>query len=585
MLMLENILDSLKKLRIKLLDKDDYISYQKIKSFLKNPLDNEYDIKIKKKYKDLLEKLRGLYNEDYQQYKTNILEGQLEIWDITGKTYDNLNDVEKEIKQINLIENDKNFSKGVKESKKILNNLSKAYAIFTKFENALGIDQYLSDINKEDINLLNSKISNIRRIANNKLKNYKDIFQEKWNITVIYRLINHFYSEDDDNEECYVCRNLPSNQDKVIFFLTDGLGYTQYKWNQKYDNISLKKYSYNQNILYWLRNDEDFYEYILGSSLISDTAAGLSQIFTGKLPKETGVISSKIYNNDIKKNFYNIKYGDGKYIKKHNNFYHSIDHIKRKFYTNSNLQKNYFYKYCFGNNSVKKVTPAERIFPYIYKNIQQGFDKELYTIYYTKFDRSGHPTGGFSKHELYEHKKFNSLLTNFIIQLARKKPSLFNGSTSIIFTSDHGMAMTSEKMISRHEFRDLKIFNKDVKIIENNRALLFYNIYDDNIEKSKKYIKEIFKKNNIKAELLSKKDNIVKNLIYESSSNKYQNCPDIVALLNEDGLIYSQDIDKSLYHYGGHGGRSNEEIFVPLILINLTNNLRKKIKKRYVKYQ
>lgn len=59
--------------------------------------------------------------------------------------------------------------------------------------------------------------------------------------------------------------------------------------------------------------------------------------------------------------------------------------------------------------------------------------------------------------------------------------------------------------------------------------------------------------------------------------------PDIVARFVGEGLFYSNpQANEHLLHFGGHGGYSVDEVFVPLIEVNLNNELLEKIKKRFL---
>ena len=61
----------------------------------------------------------------------------------------------------------------------------------------------------------------------------------------------------------------------------------------------------------------------------------------------------------------------------------------------------------------------------------------------------------------------------------------------------------------------------------------------------------------------------------EFLKEEYKNT--LIILFKGDGIAVQQDIEKQLLHYGGHGGCSCEEVFVPLITLELTPNLHENL--------
>ena len=151
---------------------------------------------------------------------------------------------------------------------------------------------------------------------NEKLLMCKDLYIDKWGINNISRIIKH--QVDNECFENPITSVLNSKMDRVIFFLVDGFGYTQYLWNNKYSS-SKKKYTIDMNYFDYLSKKGKLNEFILGSSYISDTGAGLAEIFTGALPEDSNIYSSNYHDETMFKRC-NIKhvnlYSDEKY--KHN---------------------------------------------------------------------------------------------------------------------------------------------------------------------------------------------------------------------------------------------------------------------------
>lgn len=608
MFMIDQIVKALKKLRILLLNEDNKELYKEINDFLVNPKENlniyNEDINIlevttNKKYISFLkDKLYALYLNNYQLYKQYIIDGQSDIWDIMYKTYYQLIEKLNRIDKIEVDNVNDRYSFACKEVCKIIDIVSESYSILSDFEYQMGLDRFLSYINQQDLNLLYEQIQKIKAIANKRLNTYKEIFQRQWNLTSISQLLKHMLIEEDLNSP--ITRNFPTGQDRVILFIIDGLGYAQYLWNVKFHKLT-KKYTFDENIFSWLDGNKDFMRYIIGSSLISDTCAGLAQIFSGLKPKETGILSSKIYRRDYEK-FYPSWFNNKSPIIDVKNTQCSFEYlisdnysilqylakegINSQIFFCSRYKDNKFSRFCFDNTVVHEILPPERVFSILFDEINDKKEKFLNVVYYTSLDNTGHPSGAFTLFELYEHKKINTLITNFIIQLAIYKPELFDGKTSFIFTADHGMAESSKKVISRREFEILffeYIESKD-SIIENNRSILFYNVKENKLEEAAAIIKQIFEKHDIQVKVYTKNDDIIKELLYDENTISALNCPDIIALIEQDGIVFSKNINKHLYHYGGHGGYSIEEVFVPLLCINLSQDLKQKIEDRFIKF-
>lgn len=598
-----------------LLESDNIKLYEEFNYFLSNPYEilepiNDKlqltDVKTDKQYinfiKDYIYKLYLNQSEDYYNF---IINGQCDIWDQVGKTYVKLKEIEKELIQLQVDYIENNYVYACKEVQRVIDLFSNSLSEVTKFERAMGLDRYLSYININDLDMLNMQVQEIKYIANKKLDKYKDLFQLKWNLTSISEVIIHMMLKENTNNP--VTRNVWKNQNKVILVLIDGFGYSQYLWNKRYLSLN-KSYTFNENILGWLDGDKNFKNHLmLGSSLVSDTGAGLSQIFAGKLPRETGVMSSKIYRDDYDQFYYYNSRHKSPIIDIKNTHFNFTEMINLSG-TESFLQTlnnygvctnvffcakyrgNKYSKYCFGDSQVYEIIPPERVFSILLEKLDSfrnnSDNKECYIIYYTAIDSTGHPIGAFTSFELYEHQKINMLLTNFLIHLVIYNPEIFDGRTTIVITADHGMAETSKKVISQEAFSSLypELILKQDSIVENNRSMLFYNIVQDKLLYAADKIKDIFAQNGISVQVFTKDDEIVKQLLHDSN-NKFssKNCPDILALIDGDGIVFSKNIDRNLYHFGGHGGRSLEEVFVPLLLINLSKDLKEKIEKRFLK--
>ena len=205
----------------------------------------------------------------------------------------------------------------------------------------------------------------------------------------------------------------------------------------------------------------------------------------------------------------------------------------------------------------------------------------------TAIDNTGHTMGAFSKFEKFEHLKLNSLFKNFLIELAIDFPSLFDGQTSILITADHGMSESARLMINRHEIASY-LNNNGIKkpvIIEDNRALLLYGIEGEKQKMCEHLLQRFFESKNVVVDTITKQDTQFLQYFSRSQTNpeKPDIMPDIVVRIISNGLFYSNtSISKHLMHYGGHGGSSISESFVPLIELVLSDDLLRKLKARFI---
>lgn len=572
------LIELLAEKRKSLIQSKNWEEYRNILDFMENP---KYSGDIQND--GLFKMLFDFYNNFRSDYKVNILEGQCEIWNTFINTYSVLEKISDKIDRSNITYYDNDYRNSSKEVISLLDYLAEVYKEIYIFEETMGIDRFLSVINTFEIDILNKKVIEIRVKLNKILIDYKYLFVEKYgNFNVPKVILNSF---GIDGNMTNISRNFSQSNNKALLILIDGMGFSQYLWNQKLSK-SKNRVTYSENILSWLKNNELINEnFILGSSYVSDTGAGLSQIFSGELPNNTNVISSKFsdgnYLIDIKrteKEYYlekiisNYKYRSFLGEAKKNN-------IMTKVYYGSQYSENPFAKYCFGETEVVEVANSERIFSLIFDdwNSKSSTEKEFDVIYYSNIDNKGHTTGAFTSFEYHEYQKFNLLFTNFIIQLAISSQELFNGQTSIYITADHGMAESSKKNIDRVKLTELlKQDNPQIRVIENNRAVLVYGIND--IDKCVVTIEKFMDENKCNCIIKTKNDDLI-NRIYGKS--KY--VPDIIVSLEDEGLFLGKSVNQFLYHFAGHGGLGIEEVFVPMIEIKLTEKMLEMIKQRYLK--
>ncbi len=334
-------------------------------------------------------------------------------------------------------------------------------------------------------------------------------------------------------------------------------------------------------------------EYILGSAYISDTSAGLAQIFLGQNEKETGIISSKLQRSGETHFFETKKISNNEFLRTFDTTQNSITDIiaslgmrSKVFYCSRySTPELGFSKSIFQGAEVDSITPSERAFSVIKDYLNEETSNGLAIIYLTNMDNSGHTMGAYSRFEKYEHEKLNSLFKNFMIELATTTPDMFNGETSIMFVADHGMVESAKKMVSRFDIINLlyQHLNVRVKAVENNRAMLLYGISLDKLDASKVALINYFGSINISVDITCKLDEEYDAFFCnEENTPIYNVSPDIIIRLVGSGLFYSnQSINPHLMHYGGHGGASFGESFVPLLDIILNKKTLDAINNRF----
>lgn len=592
----DKMISQLKLIRNRLLESKDIDTYKIIISFLDLP--NENLIKdiiygFPKEFGSIitetLNELINIYETDATTYRTKIIYGQRIIWDQVLNCYEVLESTKKKIELLKIRMYDDDYLKACKEVTRIFELYAEAQIKMSKFEDALGIDRYLDTLCADDIKPLENLMAEIKVIFENKIAPYKAIFTDKWSTTNIASIIKHQLIKY--NGENTICTLFECNKKKTVLFIIDGFGFGQYQWHKNMHKDS-KNYTYTENIFAWLSKCDSIKEYILGSAYITDTGAGLAQIFSGKTAKETGIICSKIgkCNTNL---FFETKRIDINSFK--DTFQietNSITEIvglfgkaSKVFYGSRYSGNNFgFSDFIFKGAEVIEVLPSERMFSILKDDLCEGKDG-LDVVYLTGIDNSGHTMGAYSKFEKFEHEKFNMLFRNFLIEMAMEYPQYFDGKTTLLITADHGMAESSKLMINRKDiktrFNSINIRN--INFVENNRALLIYGLEVSNYEAAIACLKKYFDEIGVKVELLVK-DTIDYNNLYTSNSKSkiYMLAPDIVVRLIGNGLFYSKETSPHLLHYGGHGGNSAGETFVPLLQITLNSKLLQNIINRFI---
>lgn len=553
-----------------------YLDSKEKSNFLGKKFDNLENFDNVELRKIAITHLHNAYCKDPQKFGEIFRDGQYIIWSYTFKCAENLVAIEETVNQIKYSAKKDNYPNSCEVVKKYLSLLAESYKELTLLERTLGVDRYLAVTGlKMDIEILHDFLRKIRNLCNDRIDETIIEFQLKWNISSIAKIIMKMLG--NKIEENSITNSFNSNQDRVIFLLLDGFGYTQYLWYLS-GIRERKSATYSMNLFEWLSQFEEFNDSrILASTLVTDTGSAISTIFSGELPSSSGIFASKMSNGSRLVNVKQPKNNDLRTVAKKypNTFLSNLTGVRicvldgaggyndRSFASFSEL--------IYSNFERIPTTPSERIFIKILDKINGFSEKQLYIGYLPLIDTTGHSIGSFTSFESYEYEKLNILLVDFLLKLAYTKKELFDNNTTIVITADHGMFETSSKKISLNELKTVFSDNNlpSPFIIIDNRAILFYGISFNNIDRSKKVVQEFLEKKGIIGKVLIGTDELMDNLWDSNNSH----CPRMVVLIKGDGIGIQYDIDEKLLHHGGHGGCSCEEVFVPFITIALSPRL------------
>lgn len=584
----------LSEIRNKLISIKDMDTYNLFVSFLRNPneelvgeiLCNQeiQEMNVREVMADLMK----LHATERGKYTSKIANGQWIIWkEIYTCVNDILNNTEK-IEKYKFIEYGDNYLKACQVIKELVAIYVDSQTKVCYLEERLGVDRYLDKISERELIAINDLILIQCKKINEFIETYIFRFQRDWGNDNIPAIVYHkLYSYNGENQ---ICTMLKPDQKKVILFVVDGMGWCQYQWHKDVCKDG-SGYAFKEGIFDWLCRTGNSKELILGAPFITDTAAGLAQIFTGKKAKKTGIIASKLMRNNFFIDTKKLEVDD--FENNFNTDYNSMTAVlSEKGYSNEILfctrydrKHEGFSKQIFKDSDITEIIPPERVYEILLKKIQEGKLLDFTGVYSTSIDNSGHTMGAFSKFEKYEHHKINALFKNFLLELAEKCPERFDDNTSILFVADHGMAESSKKIIYRENLLDIlsPLYIKNIKIMIDNRAAFIYGIDGKFQSKAKEILHEYFAKINVDVQISTKEGCFLNEFMPKETHKSAQLVPDMILRLVSNGLFYHANILKEeLLHFAGHGGASLNETLVPLIEVNLSAKLLADLKDRFI---
>ena len=582
-------------LRNNLLKRGELQLYESITDFFSTPDRVEINtiigsapVEIRDYLEKKLDEVMCLFATDRALFQENITYGQIIIWKEVLSAYRILEQQKRIIEQINLSPEVSNYATAMLEVKKILYPYARMQVALSKLEETLGVDRFLDRVSEGTFIVLKSLLDDTKKVVEKKTEEYKAAFQIRYNTTNVNKVIAHsIIRRDDDNQ---VCDEFLTNNRQAIVLVVDGFGFCQYLWTCGIDG-NTESFTFKENLFPWLSKNHLMKENFLGSSYVTDTGAGLAQIYLGQISGETNIIASKLKKKNGGTYIIETKRIELPQFDSLFSYSNSITDIvsmywnSPKVYYCSRYQDppSGFSKCIFKSADVNQVIPSERVFSMVLEDMLHGQIEGLQILYLTNIDNSGHTMGAYSGFEKHEHIRMDYLLRNFFIELAIKLPELFDGQRVVYITADHGMFESSKKMVSRQEI--INHLNscgaRNVRLVENNRALLFYNEGQTDTEEICQILKDYFESKKLLIDVQTKNDKEFSECLRTDAYS--MTTPDIIARFVGEGLFYSnQSINEHLLHYGGHGGYSVDEVFVPLFEIPLNSKLLSCINKRFL---
>jgi hypothetical protein len=551
--------------------------------------------------------LQSLYETDSTNYQKLYNRVHGPVWDAVGHAMDAFQKIEEQIPSRPVVIDQSNYADSCRVVSNQLMHVSEAYAILTELETTLGVDRYLGGkALSNDLKLVHSKVQRIAEQIHRLLNKPHQLFLRKWNLTSPASLVLHLLNISSEESKSTLTEYFPYNQQRVIFLLVDALGYTQFHWFLKI--VGRRRVApLSGNIFAWLQKQHIFNEkYMLASNLVSVTGACLPTIFTGALPRDTGIIGSHMVmeghhlnvlsGRDMKSKLETSEVED---IYRRNVNRSLIPFAQIAYETGVNTQvfhgggigfsplAEFTYGRLLNEKLVKRVSQADRVFavalPAILDWKRNLEKKHLALFYYPLIDKSGHGCGPYTQFQTAELNKLNFTFTHFLVDLATQAEEIFDGQTSIVITADHGMFESATTAIKHSSVRNIlggKAACKDMTFVYDNRAMHIYGVDGLKLESMRTELVEHFATKEIPISVHTRQDPLVADLLRDPSSPWAGNCPDIILQFHGPGVFfYNENLPSHMFLYGAHGGISVEETFVPLVHFTLTPELANGLKK------
>lgn len=392
-----------------------------------------------------------------------------------------------------------------------------------------------------------------------KLKEYiekEKLLLPNYNSLNIVDLVKYLYSKYgvkcDENDNIEKLKNIIPNKKHTVFILIDGMGSNLI--NTLDNNSILKKNKVTDMI----------------TVSPSSTGCVLTSLATATYPNEHGIIGWYSYNREYNIDYYPLLFCDRKQNKSLYDFNIKANDI---FKVNSKLNElnvkttvlypNYIcdsvYSNYVANNSIRRAyTTLENAFEQIIEIVSSNEETFTY-LYFPNIDNLEHDNGVNSKVVLNE-------IHNIEAQLNR----LNDDNVVVVITADHGQTNITKDIVMN--------FNKYNKYFYSYPGIDFgMATYYIKKGMEEEFVKEFTKDYKDKMYLFKTKE-FIDNKIFglsENNMNILNNLGEYISLCNSDAqFINSPEIEE---YYGktkgNHSGLTQDEMIIPLIVINRKNNV------------
>ena len=340
----------------------------------------------------------------------------------------------------------------------------------------------------------------------------------------------------------------------IVLFVIDGFGY-EYLRKQPQNTIFHR-----------------FLEGKITSVFPSTTASGITTFFSGLAPQQHGVTGWFMYLKELGSIIAPLRFQprccpislqrDGvspERLFRGNEIFHSLN---RETYSicHRNIEKSVFDATMNLYSKKLSYTTFSGCLRQVKTAIMSSFGKKFIYAYWGNFDALCHAYGTQSTEVAQHYAELTRKLTAFV-------KSLHATDTTLIITADHGLIDTDASKV---------IYLKDHPVIQD--ALLlplsgeprtaYCYVRPSKAAQFEAYVRDVF---HGKCELYRSEELIEKQYfgLFDPDPRLYDRIGDYVMVMKENYIIKDFLLgEKDGFHIGNHGGISDEEMFVPLIIID-----------------
>jgi predicted AlkP superfamily pyrophosphatase or phosphodiesterase len=195
--------------------------------------------------------------------------------------------------------------------------------------------------------------------------------------------------------------------------------------------------------------------------------------------------------------------------------------------------------------------------------IHSNNHKKLIYAYWPGFDTVCHKYGVKSKQAVTHFKEINKKLTTFLRAIEKT-------DTIVIITADHGLIDTNKSKIIELKNHPKLLETLTIPLCGESRVAYCY-VHPSKVKQFERYVKQYFKDS---CDLFKGEDLIKRNYfgLFEPNENLFDRVGDYILIMKDNFIINDLVLGEEKHLcIGNHGGVSKEEMFVPLIVINIHN--------------